>query len=179
MRITPLLVAISMCCGMNTIALAHQDSIPDDYPSHKKTDGCTEPGGTADLQQKLQEYNVTRVQVADVLYAMVDSYKLEGEVRKGLLGFAELFEQMGKDMPQPNPDSDEFRNFDFKLGLSLTAVTVYLNTSDESLTRRFQADQKNPDTVLGRYLTELDHSRDTYMAALKSIHKVEKTGACF
>lgn len=178
MRIAPLLIALGMCCGMNSTILAHQENVPDDYPTHKQTADCTGPVGFADLQQKLHEYNVTRVEVGDVLHSMADSYNLDAEVREDLLGFAEFFDKMGKDMPQPDPDSDEFRNFDFKFGLSLTAVTVFLNTRDESLTRRFHADQHDPGSVLGRYLAELDLSRDAYLAELEDVDSTEETGTC-
>ena len=172
MRIAPLFVAINLYCVINTAVLADRDPVPDDYPSHNQATGCT-----TDLQQKLQAYNVTRVQVGDVLHNMADNYKLEAKVREGLQDFAENLTQMGKELPQPDPDSDEFRNFDFKFGLALTAVTVYLNTRDESLTRQFQSDQHNPDSVLGVYLTELDLTREAYMTGLDASSS-RKTSAC-
>ena len=124
---------------MHTTVLAHSESVPDDYPDHEQATGCTGPGSIEDLQEKLQEYNITRVQVSEVLYSMAHSYKLEGEVREGLVAFAEHFERMSTELPTPDPGSDEFRNFDFQLGLTLTAVTVFLNTRDDSLTQQFQA----------------------------------------
>jgi hypothetical protein len=178
MRIAPRLAIISLCCMASTAVLAHKDAVPDDYPSHNQTTRCTEPGNITDLRQKLNEYNATRVQVSEVLYTMVESYKLNGKVREGLLGFAELFEKMGNELPQPDPDSDEFRNFDFKLGLSLAAVVFYLNTSDESLTQQFQRDQQNPNSALGSYLAELDLSRDAYMSELEHSHSPDQTGSC-
>ena len=178
MRTAPLLIAISLCCMVNTSVLAHRDVVPDNYPSHKPSSDCTEPVGIAGLQQKLREYNISRIEVGNVLQAMADNYNLEDDVREGLLGFAEHFEQMGKDLPNPDPDSEEFRNFDFKIGLTLTAVMVYLNTRDNSLTEQFHTDQKDPYSILGRYLTELDLSRDAYLAKLEDMSNTEKTGTC-
>jgi hypothetical protein len=178
MRIATRFVVITLCSVMHTTVLAHMDSVPDDYPSHEQATDCTGPGSIEDLQKRLQEYNISRVQVSEVLYSMADSYKLEGEVREGLVGFAEHFKKMGTELPAPDPGSDEFRNFDFEFGLSLTAVTVYLNTRDESLTEQFQADQKNPDSELGTYLATLDVSRDAYLAGVENLEDTEKTTAC-
>ena len=178
MRIAKRLAIISLCCAASTAVLADKDAVPDNYPSHNQTTRCTEPGSTTVLRQKLNEYNVTRVQVSEVLYTMVESYKLNGEVREGLLGFAELFEKMGNELPQPDPDSDEFRSFDFKLGLSLAAVVFYLNTNDESLTQQFQRDQQNPNSALGSYLNDLDRSRGAYMAELEHSHSPDQASSC-
>lgn len=180
MQTVPRLITAILCLVASTAVLADRNVIPDDYPDHTpKTVGCTQPESIIELQKNLQDYNVTRVQVADVLYNMADSYNLNAEVNERLLGFAELFEEMSTELPQPDPSTDAFRNFDFKLGLSLTAVTVYLNTGDESLTRQFQADQINPDSKLGTYLTRLDHSRETYTNGLENYNRLkEETDAC-
>jgi hypothetical protein len=179
MRSTQLLIAISLCCFVNTAVLAHKNSVPEDYPDHTQhTEGCKQPVNIVDLQTRLHDYNVARVQVADVLYNMAESYNLDTEVSDRLLSFAALFRKMGAELPQPDPGSDEFRNFDFKLGLSLTAVTVFLNSRDESLTRQFKADQNNPDSNLGIYLTRLDDSRESYTSGLENYNNVNKTGAC-
>ena len=77
MRTAPLLIAISLCCMVNTSVLAHRDVVPDNYPSHKPSSDCTEPVGIAGLQQKLREYNISRIEVGNVLQAMADNYNLE------------------------------------------------------------------------------------------------------
>jgi hypothetical protein len=179
MQTAPRLITVILCLVASTAVLAHKNAVPDDYPDHTQhSDGCTQPVNIVDLQTKLQDYNVARVQVADVLYSMADSYTLNAEVSERLLGFAALFEKLGTELPPPDPGSDAFRNFDFKLGLSLTAVTVYLSTEDESLTRQFKADQNNPDSKLGTYLTRLDRSRETYTSGLESYNRLNKTGTC-
>ena len=152
--------------------------VSDDYPDNNNY-GCTQPGSNiANLQKSLQDYNVARVQVSDVLYSMADSYNLNAEVNEQLRGFADTFKKLSMELPQPDPNTTAFRNFDFKLGISLTAVTFFLNSGDESLTRQFKADQNNPESNLGTYLIKLDHSRENYTNQLENYTRLIKTGAC-
>ena len=143
-------------------------AVPKDYPSHKALGKCYTSQQNQEIQQQLAEYNITRVEVSTVLRQMADKYKLTSATRLRLVGFAESFETMEKEMPEPNPDSDEFRNFDFKLGLSFTALTVFLNTNDETATP-FNDDRNNSKSDLGVYLAELDNSRETHMSSLKPV----------
>jgi hypothetical protein len=140
--------------------------VPPDYPSHKAAGECTDPDRLLQLQQRLTRYNMTRLAIAEVLRKMADKYALQGETRNGLLAFAVNFEDMQRHLPAPDPDSDTFRNFDFRLGLTFTALMVYLNTRDEILTRHFYDDRDNPASDLGIYLASLDASRESYLSSL-------------
>ena len=142
--------------------------VPKDYPSHKALGNCYTTQQIKEIRQQLAEYNVTRVKVSTVLRAMSEKYKLTDDTRQSLLGFAESFEKMEKNMPAPDPDSDNFRNFDFQLGLSFTALTVFLNTNDET-SAQFTDDRNNSSSDLGLYLTELDSSREIYTSSLKPV----------
>ena len=142
--------------------------VPKDYPSHKALGKCYPTQQIQTIRQQLAEYNVTRVKVSSVLRLMADKYKLSGDTRQRLVGFAENFEKMEKNMPDPDPDSDHFRNFDFQLGLSFTALTVFLNTNDETAAQ-FTDDRNNSSSDLGVYLAELDNSREIYMSSLKPV----------
>jgi len=143
-------------------------AVPKDYPSHKALGKCYTTQQIEQIQLQLADYNNTRVEVSSVLRIMAHKYKLSGESLKRLLGYAESFEQMEKDLPAPNPDSDEFRNFDFKLGLAFTSLAVFLN-SDEATAEHFYDDQHNANSELGIYLSDLDNSREVYMSSLKPV----------
>lgn len=142
--------------------------VPKDYPSHKALGKCYTAQQIKQIQQQLAEYNVSRVEVSSVLRIMAHKYKLSGDSLERLLGYAESFEQMEKDLPAPDPDSDEFRNFDFKLGLAFTSLAIFLNTNEETA-EHFYDDRNNANSELGIYLSDLDNSREVYMSSLKPV----------
>ena len=144
--------------------------VPRDYPSHKALGKCYTTSQIEQIRQQLTRYNKTRVEVSIVLRKLADKYKLTEDTRRSLLGFAESFEQIENELPSPDPDSDDFRNFDFKLGLAFTALTVFLNTNEETA-KPFYDDRLDKNSVLGIYLAELDISRDVYMSSLQSANK--------
>jgi len=150
--------------------------VPKDYPSHKALGKCYTSKQIQEIRQQLAEYNLTRVEVSIVLRQMADKYKLSDATHQRLIGFAESFEKMKKEIPAPNPDSDNFRNFDFQLGLSFTALTVFLNTNDETSTK-FLADRNNANSDLRLYLDELDSSREIYMSSLKPVNNSKNSDA--
>ena len=141
-------------------------AVPEDYPSHKALGNCYTAQQIEQIRQQLTEYNHTRLAVSAVLRTLADKYKLTGEARTKLIGFAQNFEQMEKELPSPDPDSDNFRNFDFKLGLTFTALTVFLNSHVDTA-ELFYIDRENKNSELGVYLAELDSSREIYMSSLK------------
>ncbi|MDX2505046.1 MAG: hypothetical protein QNL62_11315 [Gammaproteobacteria bacterium] len=141
--------------------------VPKDYPSHKALGKCYTTQQIELIREQLNKYNVTRLEVSEVLRKLADKYKLTGETRNRLLGFAGSFELMKKELPSPDPDSDDFRNFDFKLGLAFTSLTVFLN-SNEDTAQSFYDDRDNKGSELGIYLAELDTSRDVYMSSLQT-----------
>ncbi|MDZ7754203.1 MAG: hypothetical protein U5S82_21845 [Gammaproteobacteria bacterium] len=143
--------------------------LPADYPSHRLAGECDKGSWLTrrqSLEQHLDAYNHTRLEVAAMLRQIVAEYDLEAATRQHLLSFAQTFEEMAAAMPAPDPDSNAFRNFDFRLGLSFAAVAAYLN-DNEALAARFHADRLEPETTVGRYLARLDLSRDTYEASLE------------
>lgn len=170
MRITGPILAACLSTLPYTGAFSHggRPEVPAGYPSHKTAGECAGTEQLTLLQQRLSQYNVTRLGIAQVLRKMADKYALQGETKDRLLAFADNFDDMQQHLPDPDPDSDEFRNFDFKLGLAFTALTVFLNTRDESLAKHFYDDRSNPASDLGLYLASLDVSRDNYMSSLSA-----------
>ncbi len=143
--------------------------LPADYPSHQLAGECDKGTWLAKrhaLEQDLDSYNHARLEVAGMLRQIVHEYELEAATGQQLLNFANTFEEMAATIPEPDPDSNEFRNFDFRVGLSFAAVAAYLNDND-ALAARFHADRLDPETTVGRYLARLDVSRDTYQASLE------------
>lgn len=157
---TTLLLA---CTTVNAQADVRAE-IPADYPSHKKMGSCQRQA----LSEHLQHYNETRLDVASVLRHMADEKKASTASRERLIGYAANLENMRQDLPPPDPDSKVFQNFDFQLGITLTSMTLFLNTEDEHLAQRFISDRDNPDSRLGQYLTRLEDSRKSYMDLLAS-----------
>lgn len=133
-------------------------SVPSDYPSHQRVGSCNQ----GDLGERLQAYNETRLQLAEILRDMATEPGASAAARSRLDSYADSLDKMRFSLPPPNPDSAAFRNFDFRLGMLLTSITLFLNTEDEHLAARFIHDRDDPNSPLGQYLVRLDHSRSTY-----------------
>ncbi|MCB1800433.1 MAG: hypothetical protein KDI82_01975 [Gammaproteobacteria bacterium] len=162
-----LVAALSLAAGL---AVAHEPPpVPADYPSHRQVGGCT---SQAALREGLQAYNVARLEVADVLRNLAKEDGIAQDSRTQLLGYAEQFEEMRRRMPEPDPDSNEFRNFDFQIGLAFASMAVFLNTKDEALADRFFKDRDQPASDLGRYLAHLERSRVHYTSQLDRARSV-------
>lgn len=136
--------------------------VPPDYPSHQRAGSCDQ----ATLRERLQAYNETRLQLAAVLRDLASEPTAARYARDRLAGYADNLDAMRRSLPEPDPDSADFRNFDFRLGIMLTSMTLFLNTEDEHLAARFVRDRDNPASELGRYLARLDRSRSAYMDKL-------------
>lgn len=136
--------------------------VPKDYPSHKLAGNCYQ----ASLGRQLQSYNITRLQLADIMRHMADEPAAAPAAKDRLLGYADNLDGMRDHLPPPDPDSHEFRNFDFQLGITLTAMTLFLNTEDEHITRRFTRERDDPQSELGLYLVRLEQTREQYMHEL-------------
>ena len=115
-----------------------------------------------EVQQHLAHYNNTRLDLTKVLQQIADTQTMSDPARKLLLGYIDTLDNMRANLPEPDPDSSAFKNFDFTLGLTLTSVTLFLHDNDEQLTQRFMADRDNPNSELGQYLIRLDKSRTAY-----------------
>jgi hypothetical protein len=171
MRMFKLLPIALLLTAAATATADALPAVPDDYPSHAALGDCNLDG----LRARLRDYNRTRLDVAPVLRRMaLGDPSIGDKSRAELLKFATNLDEMRQRLPEPDPDSTEFRNFDFRLGMTLTAIAVYLNTQDEQLSARFIADRDNPDSELGRYLVRLDMSRQSYMDDLEAV----KAGDC-
>ena len=164
---TPIKILLSTLLLAAATAWANgRPDVPPDYPSHAALGDCNLDGRRA----RLRDYTRTRLDVAPVLRRMaLGDPSIGDKSRAELLKFATNLDEMRQRLPEPDPDSTEFRNFDFRLGLAFTALAVYLNTEDEQLTARFVADRDNPDSELGRYLARLDLSRQRYMDDLEAV----------
>ncbi len=161
MRIA-ILLGIGCLFGAASVQANGIPPVPADYPSHKHVGHCNKAG----LRQELQDYNETRLQLAGVLRHMADAPDTASSAKARLLSYAESLDDMRRQMPAPDPDSVEFRNFDFRLGMILTSMTLFLNTEDEQLAERFNRDRDNPGSELGIYLARLERTRERYMSHL-------------
>lgn len=146
--------------------------VPDDYPSHMKVGNCSRE----QLRHQLQDYNETRLALSAVLRQFAVDPAIQPDSRDRLIGYAANLEDKLEHLPPPNPDSDAFRNFDFHLGMTLTAIALFLNSEDPVLTERFVADRDDPDSELGIYLTELNSSRQRYEDRLATSRQPECQG---
>ena len=152
------LLALAGLLASVQVAAEGMPPVPKDYPSHSLAGSCYQ----ASLSEQLQSHNITRLQLADIMRRMAD----EPAARDRLMGYADNLDGMRDHLPPPDPDSHEFRNFDFQLGITLTAMTLFLNTEDEHITRRFTRDRDDPQSELGLYLVRLEQTREQYMHAL-------------
>ena len=158
-------LGLLVCVVFSGYALADgRPAVPSDYPSHSRIGECYQQS----VRRKLQDYNLARLDLAPILRHFADEQPMSPEAQHRLRGFAANLEDMRSHLPEPDPDSSAFRNFDFHLGLTFTSMTLFLNTKDERLTRRFTADRDNPNSELGQYLARLDVSRQQYMDGLEA-----------
>lgn len=158
---------------------AHADGPPIFESSPNKFNDCYSSTQQEQVKEDLTTYNIKRTEVANVLRTMSDKYQLTDESRKKLLNFAATFDRLGSNLPEPDPYSNEFQNFDFTIGLSLTALTFFLNTNKD-ITESFSLDRENAESELGLYLADLDKSREKYLSSLKKVkvQPVENTLSC-
>jgi len=126
------------------------------------------------LYSHLHEYNLVRLQLAEVLRFLADDQPMDEKTRTQLIAYAGNLDEMKTRLPNPDPSSTEFANFDFHLGLTLTAMTVFLHTSEDSLRQRFESDRDDASSRLGTYLARLDKHRAAYETDLKAA----VTGEC-
>lgn len=142
------------------VALAHEPPpVPSNYPSHLVVSECT---SLASLREGLQAYNLARLDVAGVLRSLATETDISEGSRTQLLGYADQFDDLRLHMPEPDPDSNAFRNFDFQIGLTFASMTVFLNTRYQALSDRFIRDRDDPDSGIGRYLADLEQHRVRY-----------------
>lgn len=140
-----------------------QPQLPDNYPSHYAPSGCEASG---DLSERLHHYNIQRLELAKILRHFADDQSISPKAQQRLKDYAKNLDRMRANLPEPDPDTDEFRNFDFQLGIALTSMTLFLNIEDENLSERFKRDRDNPESALGDYLVELEKSRNQYFDEL-------------
>ena len=152
----------------------------DAIPKMKDTVTCTKkPDAKTDstiqrlrekMQQQLHVYNEARFKMSDVLRAMVVDYSLQGYSRKRILGYAEHFQEMSENIPNLDPNTAEYKNFDFRLGMSFASTVIFLN-STKDVEKHFQADQKNPESNISKYVVEMDKEEVTYSSLLNELIK--------
>lgn len=163
--------ALSLAAGL---AFAHEPPpVPTDYPSHRQIGSCT---SQATLREGLQAYNVARLEVADVLRNLSTEDGIAEDSRTQLLAYADQFDDMRRRMPDPDPDSNEFRNFDFQIGLAFASMAVFLNTKDQALADRFFRERDRPASNVGRYLAHLERSRVRYTSELDRARSADCAG---
>lgn len=166
MRILNAFLTAGCLAGSLSAVADGMPPVPDDYPSHTAVGSCNQQA----LSERLQRYNETRLALAGVLRHLAEEPHTAQPAKARLLGYADNLDAMRQRLPAPDPDSDAFRNFDFQLGITLTSMTLFLNTEDAHLTRRFVRDRDDPGSELGVYLARLDESRRQYMDHLAQSH---------
>lgn len=166
------LVGVTLAGPAATCRADGMPPIPDDHPSHLEVGKCNQER----VRQQLQDYNETRLALSTVLRHMANDPVVEPLTRERLIGYAANLENMHRQLPPPDPDSTEFRNFDFRLGITLTSMTLFLNTEDPGLTQRFVAERDNPHSELGIYLAKLDTSRTQYLDGLAASRQSDCQG---
>jgi hypothetical protein len=113
------------------------------------------------MEEALDAYNHSRVAIGAMLRELSTEFDLEGEEQRQVLAFATTFDELARQVPDPRPDSEAFRNFDYRVGMSFAAVAVYLNAHD-ALSAQFHRSRKDPESTVGRYLAGLDARRQAY-----------------
>jgi hypothetical protein len=163
--------ALSLVAGL---AVAHEPPpVPSDYPSHREVGKCVSQGT---LREGLQAYNVARLEVAGLLRSLSEEDGIAETSRTQLLAYADQFDDMRHRLPPPDPDSDEFRNFDFQIGLAFASMAVFLNTQDEALAERFMRDRTQPSSAVGQYLSHLETRRVRYASDLDRAKSADCAG---
>lgn len=180
-RLSRMLVAVFLILPVAT-ATADRPGVPDDYPSHMVVKDCADgsistisPDARQLLGDLLQDYTELRLGIADVLRKLSDNYQLNDEQRKRMQGYVATFESLADTMPPAYPDSDEFQNFDFKMGMSFMSLLYYIN-EDEQTAKQFYSDRDDPQSIVGEYIAIVDASRSAYEDALQTVRKAACSG---
>ena len=124
------------------------------------------------MLDQLKAYNDIRYQMADVLCAMVDDYSLKGYSKKRVLGYASHFDDLSKNVPNLDPESATFQNFDFRIGMSFASTAIFLNSTPD-VSEHFKADQKGPNSDITKFVKKLDKESDAYFALLKQVRNAD------
>ena len=179
---TQSLVIISFIGSPAIISPIWADMMPGQTPSIKDIGKCikkTSTSKTVDtkslrkkMQDQLEAYNNIRFQMADVLRTMVNDYSLKGYIKERILGYATHFDDMSKSVPNLDPESAPFKNFDFRLGMSFASTAIFLNSTPD-VSELFKADQKDPNSPINQFAKKLDKESDAYFALLKQVRNVD------
>lgn len=113
------------------------------------------------MEEALDAYNHSRVAIGAMLRKVATEFDLEGEEQRQVLAFATTFDQLAQQVPDPDPASEAFLSFDYRVGMSFAAVAVYLN-AHEALSEQFHRSRKDPESTVGTYLAGLDARRQAY-----------------
>jgi hypothetical protein len=180
-RLKTMLVAVFLILPFSS-ASADRPGVPEDYPSHAVVKNCDNgtvsaigPEDRRVLGDLLKDYTELRLGIADVLRRVSEDYQLNDEQRKRMLDYVAMFESLADTMPPAYPDSSEFQNFDFKMGMSFMSLLYYIN-EDEVTAKQFYSDRDDPKSPVGEYITTVDASRSAYENALESVRKTACSG---
>jgi len=152
----------------------------DGPPKQKDTVKCTKHSDVIEekainslrekMQKQLKDYNDARFQMADVLNAMVSDYSLQGYSKKRILGYAKHLKDISEKIPNLDPDTADYKNFDFQLGISFASTVIFLNTTDDVL-KHFKAEQDNPESNISKFVENMTKEEVAYKALLKELQE--------
>lgn len=120
------------------------------------------------MQMHLIEYNNARFKMADVLNAMVSDYSLQGYSKKRILGHAKYFRDMSKKVPNLDPDTADYKNFDFQIGMGFASTVIFLNSTDDVF-EHFKADQQNPESNISKFVKNMSEKEVVFKTLLEEL----------
>lgn len=131
-------------------------------------------------KQKLLElilaHDDIRLNIVNVIQKLVEDYQIEGEFREDLLGYSNTFDVDIRNARKDVHFLDDYKSYDFRFSAVYMSMMFKFNENPE-FHKRMVADMKDPSTVMGQYVKELDESyekveRDKYL--IQNIYSVNE-----
>lgn len=124
------------------------------------------------------EHDDKRLKIVEVIHKLIDEYQIEGKFRDDLIGYSNTFDQEIRTARKQVHTLDDYKSYDFRFSAVYMAMMLKFNENPE-FRKRMEADMKDPDTSMGRYLKEMDESYDVVLHEkyriqnIYSVHELE------
>ena len=103
----------------------------------------------------LKAYDKERLRIIEVIPHLIRDYKIKPPFSDTLKRYAQTFEKVHHQYRGQLNTLDDYRSYDFRLGMAYMGMMTALQQQPELYHRLF-ADMKDSDTAIGRYVKQLD-----------------------
>ena len=123
------------------------------------------------LLYALREYDVERSKIVNVIYRLIDLYKVDEETAKKMSTYAERFTKIHEEHIGQLGNLKDYKSYDFQLGITYASFLQMIRKIP-SLHQRLEVDMDNPSTVIGQYIKDLEKSNQVVEQASSDIEEI-------